>query len=111
MMPQPCCEASITRRPIRSGTEERLRPLLFVALGCRHPGGLTMDLGEKFNSYRQQCQHMARATRDPDSKATWTSMAERWGRLAERYRLEMTTKKPRPTSRRRSDRVQRLRAA
>ena len=70
-----------------------------------------MDLVEEFNSYKQQCQEMARATRDPDSKVTWTSMAGRWERLAERYRLEMTTKKPRPTSHRRSDRVRQLRAA
>ena len=70
-----------------------------------------MDLVEEFNSYKQQCQNMARVARDPDSKATWTSMAQRWERLAERYRLEMTLKKPRPTSRRRMDPVQRQRAA
>lgn len=70
-----------------------------------------MDLVEEFNSYKQQCQNMARVARDPDSNTTWSSMAQQWERLAERYRLEMTTKKPRPTSRRRIDRVQRLRAA
>ena len=72
-----------------------------------------MDLVEEFKSYKQQCQDMAHGTggRDPDSKATWTSMAQRWERLAERYRLEMTLKKPRPTSRRRMDPVQRQRAA
>jgi hypothetical protein len=70
-----------------------------------------MDLVEELISYKQQCQDMARAARDRDSKATWTSLAERWERVAERYRLEMTTKKPRPTSRRRSDLVQRQRAA
>jgi hypothetical protein len=70
-----------------------------------------MDLAAQFNSYKQQCQNMARAARDPDTKATWTSMAERWERLAERYRLEMTTKKPRPTSQRRTDAIQRKRAA
>ena len=70
-----------------------------------------MDLVEEFNSYKQQCQNMARVARDPDSKATWTSMAQRWERLAERYRLEMTLKKPRPTSRRRMDPVLRQRAA
>jgi hypothetical protein len=70
-----------------------------------------MDLVKEFNSYKEQCQKMARVARDRDSKATWTSMAERWERLAERYRLEMIPKKPRPTSHRRSDRVQRQRAA
>jgi hypothetical protein len=70
-----------------------------------------MDLVEELNSYKQQCQNMARVARDPDTKATWTSMAERWERIAERYRLEMTPKKPRRTSHRRSDWVQRQRAA
>jgi hypothetical protein len=70
-----------------------------------------VDLVEELISYKQQCQDMARVARDRDSKATWTSMAERWERLAERYRLEMTLKKPRPTSHRRSDLVQRQRAA
>jgi hypothetical protein len=70
-----------------------------------------MDLVKEFNSYKEQCQKMARVARDRDSKATWTSMAERWERLAERYRLETTPKEPRPTSHRRSDWVQRRRAA
>lgn len=70
-----------------------------------------MDLVEEFNSYKQQCQDMARVARDRDSKATWTSMAERWERLADRYRLEVTSKKPRPTSHRRMDLLQRKRAA
>ena len=47
-----------------------------------------MDLVEEFNSYKQQCQNMARVARDPDSNTTWTSMAQQWERLAERYRLE-----------------------
>jgi hypothetical protein len=38
-------------------------------------------------------------------------MAGRWERLAEHYRLEMTHKTPRPSSHRRLDRVQQLRAA
>jgi hypothetical protein len=70
-----------------------------------------MDLIEEFNSYKQECQRMAKLARDPDSKATWTSMAERWERLAEQYRLEMMSKTPRPTSNRRIDPVQRQRAA
>jgi hypothetical protein len=71
-----------------------------------------MDVVEQFSSYKQRCHNMALAARDPDTKAKWTSMADRWERLAEHYRLEMTTKKPRPTShRRRPDRVQPLRAA
>jgi hypothetical protein len=66
---------------------------------------------EEFNAYKQQFQDMARVARDRDSKATWTSMAERWERLAERYRLEVTSKKPRRTSHRRMDPLQRKRAA
>jgi hypothetical protein len=34
-----------------------------------------MDLVEEFNSYKQQCQSMARVARDPDTKATWTKLA------------------------------------
>jgi hypothetical protein len=70
-----------------------------------------MDLIEELNSYKQECERMAKIARDRDSKATWASMAERWERLAEKYRLEMTHKAPRRSSHRRIDRVRELRAA
>jgi hypothetical protein len=69
-----------------------------------------MHLVEEFNSHKEECQRMAQFARDADSKATWKSMAERWERLAEHYRAELT-KRPKPASRRRLDLVQRQRAA
>jgi hypothetical protein len=53
---------------------------------------------------------VAELGRDPESKATWAGMAERWARLAERYGTEPTTT-PKPVSRRRRDPIQRQRAA
>jgi hypothetical protein len=42
-----------------------------------------MDPAEEFHRHADECQRMARATRDPESKATWSRMAERWLRCAD----------------------------
>ena len=42
-----------------------------------------MDAPEVFRHRAAECESMAKFTRDPGSKATWTRMAERWHRCAE----------------------------
>jgi hypothetical protein len=45
--------------------------------------GEPMDPAEEFRRHADECHRMARGTRDPDSKAAWSRMAERWLRCAE----------------------------
>jgi hypothetical protein len=40
-----------------------------------------MDIIDEFQKHAEECRHMARLTRDFESKATWTRMAERWQSL------------------------------
>ena len=42
-----------------------------------------MDTPAVFLHRAAECESMAKFTRDPGSKATWTRMAERWHRCAE----------------------------
>ena len=42
-----------------------------------------MNPSEEFRKHAADCQQMAKSTRDPASKATWSRMAERWLRCAE----------------------------
>jgi hypothetical protein len=42
-----------------------------------------MDTPQVFLHRAAECESMAKFTRDPGSKATWTRMAERWHRCAE----------------------------
>ena len=44
-----------------------------------------MNPSEEFLRHAAECQQMARFTRDPASKATWSRMAERWLRCAEAF--------------------------
>ena len=37
-----------------------------------------IDPSDEFLRHAADCQQMARFTRDPASKATWSRMAERW---------------------------------
>ena len=43
-----------------------------------------IDPADQFLKQAAECQQMARATRNPASKATWNRMAERWLQCAER---------------------------
>ncbi len=38
---------------------------------------------EEFLRHAAECEHMARFSRDPQSRAVWHGMAERWNRCAE----------------------------
>ena len=48
-----------------------------------------MNPSEEFLRHAADCQRMAKFTRDPESKATWNRMAERWVSCAERFNNEM----------------------
>jgi hypothetical protein len=41
-----------------------------------------MDLAQEFRKHASECQAMARHSSDPQSRATWKQMAERWLRCA-----------------------------
>jgi hypothetical protein len=47
-----------------------------------------MNPSEEFLRHAADCQQMAKFTRDPASKATWSRMAERWLTCAERFKNE-----------------------
>jgi len=49
-----------------------------------------MDITEKFLAHAGECRHMARFTRDLQSKAVWNRMADRWLRLAATEKLEVS---------------------
>jgi hypothetical protein len=56
---------------------------------------------EEFLRHAADCQRMAKFTRDPASRATWTRMAERWLRCAEVFKSQRAAAKP--AKRHRSD--------
>jgi hypothetical protein len=47
-----------------------------------------MDPSEKFLRFAAECELMAKFTRSPENKTTWTRMAERWLRCARLYDRE-----------------------
>ena len=44
-----------------------------------------MHLPDEFQKHAADCMQMAKFSRDPESKAMWNRMAERWRRCAETY--------------------------
>jgi hypothetical protein len=40
---------------------------------------------DEFLKHVDDCEQMAKFTRDPESKAAWNRMAERWRRCAEKF--------------------------
>jgi len=65
-----------------------------------------MDITEEFQKHVDECRHMARFTRDLQSKVMWNRMAERWGDLVAteqaktRQRAETRTKRAHSVHRR-----------
>ncbi len=55
-----------------------------------------MDIIREFEKKAAECRAMARATRDRQSRQTWTEMAERWARLAESHPLARKPERARP---------------
>jgi hypothetical protein len=47
-----------------------------------------MDPSEEFLKHAADCQQMAKFTRDPQSRATWIRMAQRWIDCAERFKIQ-----------------------
>lgn len=41
-----------------------------------------MIMSEEFRKHADECRRMAAHTRDPESKAIWEGLAERWDRCA-----------------------------
>ena len=53
-----------------------------------------MNPSEEFLRHAADCQRMAKFTRDPTSKVTWTRMAERWIRCAEVFKSQRAAARP-----------------
>jgi hypothetical protein len=47
-----------------------------------------MNPSEEFLRHAAECQQMAKLTRDPQSRETWSRMAQRWISCAERFRTQ-----------------------
>ena len=53
-----------------------------------------MNPSEEFLRHAADCQQMAKFTRDPRSKQTWSRMAERWVRCAEVFKSQCAAARP-----------------
>ena len=53
-----------------------------------------MNPSEEFLRHAADCQQMAKFTRDPTSKQTWSRMAERWVRCAEVFKSQRVAARP-----------------
>ena len=60
-----------------------------------------MNPSEEFLRHAADCQQMAKFTRDPASKATWSRMAERWLSCAERFKSQSVAAQRSPHKRHR----------
>jgi hypothetical protein len=60
-----------------------------------------MNPSEEFLRHAADCQQMAKFTRDPASKATWSRMAERWLSCAERFKSQSVAAQRNPAKRHR----------
>ena len=59
-----------------------------------------MHAPDEFLRHAAECEEMARFTTDPQSRATWRGMAERWRRCAEQAKRESLAVHPRKEPRR-----------
>jgi hypothetical protein len=59
-----------------------------------------MNPSEHFMRHEAECKFMARLARDPESKAIWMGMAERWHRCAELAEQQNARYARRPRQRR-----------
>ena len=58
-----------------------------------------MNPSEEFLRHAADCQRMAKFTRDPASKATWSRMAERLQQCAEVFDRQRAAARPHPRHR------------
>ena len=49
---------------------------------------------DEFLRHAADCQQMAKFTRDPASKATWSRMADRWRHCAEVFESQQSAAQP-----------------
>ena len=70
-----------------------------------------MNPSEEFLRHAADCQRMAKFTRDPASKATWSRMAERWQHCAEVFDRQRAAARPQPRHRRGAVEIQQYREA
>jgi hypothetical protein len=59
-----------------------------------------MNPPDEFMRHAAECQLMAKFTRDPESRATWTHMAERWVRCAELFNKQSLAAHQSPSAKR-----------
>jgi hypothetical protein len=62
-----------------------------------------MNPSEEFLRHAADCQQMAKFTRDPASRATWSRMAERWLQCAENFKSRNEAAQAAKRQRRQSD--------
>ena len=56
-----------------------------------------MHMPDLFLARAAECEAMARTAHEPDSKATWARMAQRWHRCAEvELKAHLTAARPNP---------------
>jgi hypothetical protein len=60
-----------------------------------------MNPPDEFLKHAADCQQMAKLTRDPQSRATWNRMAERWMDCAERFKRSYAAARATPKRHRR----------
>jgi hypothetical protein len=60
-----------------------------------------MNPSEEFLRHAADCVQMAKFTRDPQSRATWQRMAQRWVSCAERFKNESLAAQKAPPKRQR----------
>jgi hypothetical protein len=59
-----------------------------------HQEDRSMNPSEEFLKHAADCERMAKFTRDPASKVTWSRMAERWLRCAEVFKNQSAAARP-----------------
>jgi hypothetical protein len=57
--------------------------------GTRTPGDISsvMSKSDEYRANAEECERMARRSRNPADKATWLAMAEDWMRMIKQPRL------------------------
>jgi hypothetical protein len=77
--------------------------------GQRGPGAIVlwaeigdspMNPSEEFLRHAAECESMAKFARDPQSKATWNHMAQRWVRCAELFTKQTLAAQHAPAAKR-----------
>jgi hypothetical protein len=59
-----------------------------------------MNPPDEFMKHAAECEMMAKFTRDPQSRATWNHMAQRWVRCAELFNKQSSAAHHSPAARR-----------